>query len=80
MSDDRKGTNNSNSILYKLKIPNGDILEFIGEINLRNYINIMNKELKYHDRISLEKLIRVGETKNYIILFKTKIHKNKGTI
>jgi len=77
MSEKRKGIDNSNSVTYRIKIPNKDIIEFTGKNKLRNYINIINKELKYHDRINLEKLIKIGEIKNYIILSKTKIHKKR---
>jgi len=68
MSDgSRKGIKNSNTVLYKIKTPSGDVLEFLGKNSVCEY----SKSYK----LNADKLIRTGEYKNYVLLEKIKVYK-----
>lgn len=66
---------NKNSCKYLIKFPSGEMREFIGREELKNYFIEINKNHGGINRISYETIINKGENKGYKLISKEKIYK-----
>lgn len=66
MSINNSGIGNPNSSKYILECPNGDVLEFIGRISLKEYITEFNNLTK--SGISFHGIIKYGTNKGFTLI------------
>lgn len=74
-SESNTKTKNKNSSKYYIQFPDGEIKEFIGRDQVRDYFIEINKGCSGPHRISYETIINKGENKGYKLIGKEKIYK-----
>lgn len=74
-SNNNSKIKNRNSCKYLIQFPNGELKEFLGREELKNYFIEINKNYGGVNRISYETIINKGENKGYKLIEKIKIHK-----
>jgi len=74
-SDNNTKGKNKNSCKYLIEFPNGELKEFLGREQLKNYFTEINENYGGIYRISYESIINKGENKGYKLISKEKIYK-----
>jgi hypothetical protein len=69
-----------NSCKYSIQFPDGEIREFFGREELKNYFIEINKNYSGINRISYETIINKGENKGYRLISREKIYKHVDDI
>ena len=75
MSKNNSGKGNRNSCKYYIQFPSGEIKEFIGRDELKEYFYEINKNYCGINRVSYESIINKCENKGYKLVKKEKIYK-----